>query len=72
MLANLIFVGHIKGHQHQKLIFSKQNTFSDLSVVCGLYQSIEIDFRSYNLMTNSFKTKQKKHAAETSNDHVQL
>ncbi|XP_042369350.1 PCI domain-containing protein 2 [Plectropomus leopardus] len=36
ILANLIYVGHIKGyisHQHQKLVVSKQNPFPPLSSV---------------------------------------
>lgn len=36
ILANLIFMGHIKGyisHQHQKLVVSKQNPFPSLSSV---------------------------------------
>ncbi|NWQ79298.1 PCID2 protein, partial [Columbina picui] len=37
ILANLIYMGHIKGyisHQHQKLVVSKQNPFPPLSTVC--------------------------------------
>ncbi|XP_067848567.1 PCI domain-containing protein 2 isoform X1 [Heptranchias perlo] len=37
ILANLIYMGHIKGyisHQHQKLVVSKQNPFPPLSSVC--------------------------------------
>ncbi|KAM4701427.1 PCI domain-containing protein 2 [Discoglossus pictus] len=37
IIANLIFMGHIKGyisHQHQKLVVSKQNPFPPLSSVC--------------------------------------
>ncbi|CAF95778.1 unnamed protein product [Tetraodon nigroviridis] len=37
ILANLIYMGHIKGyisHQHQKLVVSKQNPFPPLSLVC--------------------------------------
>ncbi|XP_062343966.1 PCI domain-containing protein 2 isoform X7 [Cinclus cinclus] len=37
ILANLIYLGHIKGyisHQHQKLVVSKQNPFPPLSTVC--------------------------------------
>ncbi|KAM7111204.1 PCI domain-containing protein 2 isoform 10-T10 [Molossus nigricans] len=37
ILANLIYMGHIKGyisHQHQKLVVSKQNPFPALSTVC--------------------------------------
>lgn len=37
ILANLIYMGHIKGyisHQHQKLVVSKQNPFPQLSTVC--------------------------------------
>ncbi|XP_062907316.1 PCI domain-containing protein 2 isoform X1 [Mobula hypostoma] len=37
ILANLIYMGHIKGyisHQHQKLVVSKQNPFPSLSSVC--------------------------------------
>ncbi|NXF39208.1 PCID2 protein, partial [Nyctibius bracteatus] len=37
ILANLIYMGHIKGyisHQHQKLVVSKQNPFPLLSTVC--------------------------------------
>ncbi|XP_030057380.1 LOW QUALITY PROTEIN: PCI domain-containing protein 2 [Microcaecilia unicolor] len=37
ILANLIYMGHIKGyisHQHQKLVVSKQNPFPSLSTVC--------------------------------------
>ncbi|XP_012678747.1 PCI domain-containing protein 2 [Clupea harengus] len=36
LLANLIYMGHIKGyisHQHQKLVVSKQNPFPSLSTV---------------------------------------
>lgn len=36
ILANLIYMGHIKGyisHQHQKLVVSKQNPFPPLSSV---------------------------------------
>ncbi|CAH2223462.1 PCI domain-containing 2 [Pelobates cultripes] len=37
IIANLIYMGHIKGyisHQHQKLVVSKQNPFPPLSTVC--------------------------------------
>ncbi|KAG8137537.1 hypothetical protein E2320_004771 [Naja naja] len=37
ILANLIYMGHIKGyisHQHQKLVVSKQNPFPPLSTIC--------------------------------------
>ncbi|NXY90636.1 PCID2 protein, partial [Alcedo cyanopectus] len=37
ILANLIYMGHIKGYisyQHQKLVVSKQNPFPPLSTVC--------------------------------------